>query len=232
MSTMRIMELPESERPRERLAKNGAAALSDSELIAIILRIGMKGASAIDLARTLLATNGGSLETLARCSVAQLAKVKGIGPTKAVQLAAAFGLGQRLARESAAKQRCERPVQIYDLLGAEMRILTKETLRVVLLDTKYNLMRVHEVSMGTMNETTAHPREIFQPALHHGAFAFVLVHNHPSGDPSPSDADRRMTTRLNEAATLMQIKMLDHVIIGTPAEGRQPWFSFREAGML
>ena len=231
MESPKIRELPEEDRPRERLARLGAAALADCELIAILLRTGMKGVSAIDMGRQLLQRYG-SLGGIARCSVPELSKIKGLGPTKAVQLAAAFGLATRVAKESLARQKIDSPDLVYALLGDEMRALTKESLRVVLLDTKYHLLRVHEVSLGSLNESIAHPREVFQPAVLYSAYAFILVHNHPSGDPTPSDADRRLTTRLNEIARLMQIQMLDHVIIGSADNGRQPYFSFREAGLI
>lgn len=231
MASLTIHELPEQDRPRERLTRLGSGSLSDAELIAILLRTGIQGVNALDLARDLLRKYK-SLGGLARCSVQELTKVKGVGPTKAVHLAAAFGLASRLAREELTRQKIDSPELIYQLLGTEMRALTRESLRVVLLDTKYHLNHVHEVSLGSLNESIAHPREIFEPALRFSAFAFILVHNHPSGDPSPSDADRRLTVRLNEAARLLQIQMLDHVIIGSGDNGRQPFFSFREAGLL
>lgn len=231
MSSFTIQELPEGDRPREKLARLGAGALSEAELIAILLRVGMKGVNAVELARQILLKYG-SLAALARCSVAELAKVKGIGLAKAVQLAAAFGLGQRLAFETISAQPMDRPELIYALLGAEMRTLERESLRSILLDTKHHLIRVEEISLGSLNESTAHPREIFRPALIHAAYGFVLVHNHPSGDPSPSDADRRITFRLIEVAALLQIVLIDHVIIGAPCEGRLPYFSFAEAGMM
>jgi len=231
VSTLRIQELPENDRPREKLAALGAAALTDSELIAILLRTGLPGANAVDVARQLLAEFK-TLSGLARCTVAELSRIKGVGPAKAVQLAAAFGLASRLARENLDRQPIQTPAHIYELLGAELRALNRESLRVVLLDTKLQLMRIEEVSHGTLNETSAHPREILRPALIYAAYAFVLVHNHPSGDPTPSDPDRRLTTRLAEAARLLQINLHDHVIIGTAGNGRQPWFSFREMGML
>ena len=231
MSSLTIHELPEQDRPREKLASRGAGSLSDSELIAIILRTGMKGLSAIDMGRDLIQRYG-SLGALARCDVHELAKIKGIGLAKAVQLAAAFGLANRVAKENLSRQKIDSPELVYELLGAEMRSLTKESLRVILLDTKYFLLRVHEVSLGSLNESVAHPREIFQPALTFSAYAFILVHNHPSGDPQPSESDRRLTVRLNEAARLLQIQMLDHVIIGTGDNARQPYFSFREAGLI
>ena len=231
MATLKIQELPAAERPREKLAALGAGALSDSELIAILLRTGMVGANAIDVARDLLKKYQ-SLGGLARCTVAELAEIKGVGPAKAVQLAAAFGLASRLAREQLAKQKLDSPELVYALLGTEMRALSRESLRIVLLDTQLQLMRVEEISHGSLNESTAHPREIFRPALIYAAYAIVVVHNHPSGDPAPSDADRRLTIRLAEVARLLQITLFDHVIIGTGDNGRRPYFSFREMGML
>jgi DNA repair protein RadC len=228
---LKIREMPKEDRPRERLAARGAGALSDAELIAILLRTGMAGANAIEVARQLIREYR-SLGRLSRCSVSELAKVKGVGPAKAAQLAAAFGLGQRLARENFSGQRIEKPEQVYDLLGFEMRALHKESLRIILLDTRYQLVRVEEVSLGSVNESIAHPRDVFRPALIHSAYAVIVVHNHPSGDPSPSQADHSLTRRLREAADLLQIKLLDHVIIGAPNEQRPPYFSFKEMGVL
>ena len=231
MGSPTIHELPAEERPREKLAARGAGALTDSELIAILLRTGVVGQNAVEVARELL-REFKSLSGLARCTVAELSRIKGAGPAKAVQLAAAFGLASRLARESLQRQPLNSPAAIHALLGAELRALHRESLRVVLLDTKLHLLRVEEISLGSLNESTAHPREIFRPALIYSAFAIILAHNHPSGDPAPSDADRRLTVRLGEAAQLLQIRLYDHVIIGTGDNGRQPWFSFREAGLL
>lgn len=231
MATLRIHELPADERPREKLAALGAAALSDSELIAILLRTGMQGANAIDVARQLLSEYQ-SLSGLARCSVAELSKINSVGPAKAVQLAAAFGLASRLAKETLVRQRLDTPELIHELLGPEMRALTRESLRVVLLDTKFHLLRIEEISHGSLNESIAHPREIFRPALIYSAYAMILVHNHPSGDPAPSSADQRLTRQLSQAAELLQIRLLDHVIIGSGDNGRQPYFSFKEAGLI
>jgi DNA repair protein RadC len=230
-TSTRIKDMPDRERPRERLVELGADGLRDAELIAILLRTGMKGVSAIDLGRELLKRYD-SLTGLARCSVPELAGVKGVGMAKAVQLAAAFGLAQRIARESFARRKVDSPELVWELLGTEMRALHRESLRVVLLDTKYHLLRVEEVSLGSLSESIAHPREIFRPALISSAYAVIVVHNHPSGDPSPSRADQNLTRRLREAAELLQIQLLDHVILGNAAGGRQPWFSFRESGTL
>ncbi len=229
--TLKIREMPLDERPREKLVARGAAALNDSELIAILLRTGLPGANAVDVARKLLAKYG-SLGGLSRCTVKEIAAIPGIGQAKAVQLVAAFGLGQRLARETLARRKIDSPELVCDLIGAEMRMLHKESLRVILLDTKYHLQRIEEVSVGSVNESIAHPREVFRPAIISSAYAVIVVHNHPSGDPSPSQSDHSLTRRLSEAAELLQIRLLDHIIIGAPAEGRAPYFSFKEAGVL
>jgi DNA repair protein RadC len=231
MSQLKIREMPAQERPREKLAAHGASALTDPELIAILLRTGVPGANAIEVARKLL-KDYGSLAGLSRCTVDELAGVRGIGFTKAVQLVAAFGLGQRLARETLSKQKIDSPELVNELVGPEMRRLRKESLRVILLDTRYHLIRVEEVSIGSVNESIAHPRDIFRPVLVSSAYAVVIVHNHPSGDASPSQTDHSLTRRLAEAAELLQIKLLDHIIIGTPAEGSPGYFSFKEAGVL
>ena len=231
MPQLKIREMPEEERPREKLMSRGAAALTDPELIAILLRTGVRGANAIEVARELLVKYK-SLGGLSRCTVKELAAIRGIGNTKAVQLVAAFGLGQRLARESFARKKIDSPELVCDLVAAEMRTLHKESLRVILLDTRYHLLRIEEVSLGSINESIAHPRDVFRPAIIFSAYAVIVVHNHPSGDPSPSQADHSLTRRLSEAAELLQIKLLDHIIIGAPVEGRPPYFSFKEAGVL
>jgi DNA repair protein RadC len=228
---LKIREMPKDDRPREKLAARGASALTDAELIAILLRTGRAGANVVEVAGQLL-REFGSLGALSRCTAKELAKIKGVGPAKAAQLAAAFGLGQRLAREIFTRQKIETPEQVYDLLGLELRALHKESLRIILLDTRYSLIRVEDVSLGSVNESIAHPRDVFRPALIYSAYAVLVVHNHPSGDPSPSQADHTLTRRLREAAELLQIKLLDHVIIGAPAEGRLPYFSFKEMGVL
>ena len=231
MTSPKISELPEQERPREKLAAHGANVLTDSELIAILLRTGMKGINAVDLARQML-QRFGSLGELARATVKDLSRIKGIGPTKAVQLAAAFGLASRLARESLVRMPMDNPQRIYEMLGAEMRQLSKESLRVVLLDAKLRLIRDEEISLGSLSDCLAYPRDIFGPVLTYNAHAFIIVHNHPSGDPSPSGEDNRFTARLVQAARLMQIRFYDHIILGIPSEGRSPFFSFREAGIV
>jgi DNA repair protein RadC len=231
MAQLKIREMPREERPREKLAALGPAALTSPELIAILLRTGVKGANVVEVARELLEKYG-SLTELSRCNVDELSKIRGIGFAKAVQLVAAFGLGQRLAHETLSKQKIDSPELVSELVGAEMRMLRKESLRVILLDTRFHLIRVQEISTGSVNESIAHPREIFHPAVASSAFAVIVVHNHPSGDPSPSQSDHSLTRRLAEAAELLQIKLLDHIIIGAPADSSTGYFSFKEAGVL
>jgi len=231
MAQLKIREMPQGERPREKLAAHGPVALTNPELIAILLRTGVVGTNAIEVARELLEKYG-SLTGLSRCSVDELSKVRGVGFAKAVQLVAAFGLGQRLARETLSNQKIDSPELVNELIGAEMRMLRKESLRVILLDTRYHLIRIEEVSTGSVNESIAHPRDIFHPAVVSSAYAVIVVHNHPSGDVSPSQADHSLTRRLAEAAELLQIKLLDHIIIGAPADGNAGYFSFKEAGVL
>jgi DNA repair protein RadC len=231
MSQLKIREMPQAERPREKLAAHGASALTDPELIAILLRTGVTGKNVVDLARELLQKYG-SLGELSRCSIDELKKIRGIKRDKAQHLVAAFELGQRLVRETLSKQKLDSPELIHELLRNEMRRLRKESLRVVLLDTRYHLIRVEEVSLGSVNESIAHPRDVFRPAVISSAYAVIVVHNHPSGDASPSQTDHSLTRRLAEAAELLQIKLLDHIIIGAPGENSPGYFSFKEAGVL
>jgi DNA repair protein RadC len=231
MPQLKIRELPRDEWPREKLLTKGASALSEAELIAILLGSGVPGANAVDVARELL-REFGPLSALSRRAPKELQKIKGIGPARAVFLAAAFQLGYRLAQEAFSKRKLDTPEAVNDLVGPELRALEKESLRVVLLDTRYQLKRVEEVSLGSLNESIAHPRDLLRPALIHAAFAVIVVHNHPSGDPSPSQSDHSLTRRLAEAAEIMQIKLLDHVIIGAAGNGSPGYFSFKEAGVL
>src|SRR5438445_1930700 len=154
--TLKIREMPQEERPREKLAAHGPSALNDPELIAILLRTGVAGKNAVEVGRELLKKHG-SLRGLSRCTVDELRKIRGVGFTKAVQLAAAFDLGRRIAQETLAKQKIDSPELVNELVGAEMRRLRKESLRVILLDTRYHLIRIEEVSVGSVNESIEHP---------------------------------------------------------------------------
>lgn len=232
METTRILEMPASDRPREKADKHGIGALTDAELLAIFIRTGRPGRNALAIAGELLGRSGG-LVALARDDARVIRKrVSGIGKAKSIELAAAFEIGKRLARSREDRPVLDSPDKIYDVFGQEFLTFRRESLRVVLLDTKLRLMLVEEVSSGSINECVAHPREIFRPAIVHSAYAVVVIHNHPSGDPQPSAADRRLTASLREAAALLQINLIDHMIMGSPDGGRLAYFSFRDAGLL
>ena len=231
-SPNRIADLPKDDRPRERLLRLGPASLSDAELLALFINTGIPGENAIQVAQRLLKTHG-SLAQLARLTPQLLRGEKALGPAKAALLTAAFEIGRRAERETLIEQPLSTPELIYQFVGPEMRHLPHETVRVLLVNTRLSFVRQEQISHGTVNESMAHPRDVLRPAIAHAAWGFILVHNHPSGDPSPSDADFRMTRRIREASEVLGIKFLDHVIIGAPSETRSsPYFSFREAGIL
>jgi DNA repair protein RadC len=232
MTAISMRELPPAERPRERLLNQGANALKTAELLAILLRTGTSGRPVLDLADFLL-THFGSLEALSRASVGELAKIKGIGQAKAIGLKAAFALAARLARSEAEARAIETADDVARLLGEEMRLLDYESVRVICLNTKHMVLAVEEVTRGTLNESLFHPREAFRPALARQAHAVILVHNHPSGNPQPSDADLHVTRRMKEAGMLLQVELLDHVILGAPRKGEEKnFFSFKNEGLL
>ncbi|MCX6878527.1 MAG: DNA repair protein RadC [Verrucomicrobia bacterium] len=227
----RIHDLPFEERPREKLALLGPAALNNAELMALFISTGTKGHSAIDIGRDLIAKFG-SLGALGGMPVAELAKEKGLGLAKASKLAAAFELGARVAREQLHSAPLDTPERILEFFGPQMAHLSQEQVVVVTVDTRLRHGGTTVVSVGTVNESNAHPREILRPVITRGAYGFILVHNHPSGDPSPSRSDEATTRRLVEAANLMQVRFIDHIIIGRPAPGRAAYYSFKEAGLV
>jgi len=227
----RIKDMAAKDRPRERLAADGAEALSNADLVAILLRTGMKGYSAIHIAQQLLARFG-TLEELARASLDQLRQVKGVGRDKAIALKSAFTLAQRMARELQQETPVlDTPERIADLLREENRLYDVEHFQVVLLNTRRKLIRVEQISQGTLDTILVHPREVFKLAIAANASAVVLAHNHPSGDPTPSEADIKVTRDLIRAGHLLKIEVLDHVIIGKrTAERAKDFLSLRELG--
>lgn len=230
---MLIKELPEDERPRERIAAHGAESLSDAEILAVFFGTGRQGLSAVELGRELM-SRFGSLRNLSRASVAELTTIDGIGPAKAAQLAAVFEFGRRLSREAIADLPVTSPEEVYALVGASMQCLSQESVRVILLNHRKHLIKVEEVFVGTGNESFANPPEILRRAISHAAHSLILVHNHPTGDPTPSHADREVTRRMEKACRAVGIEFLDHMIIGAESSrsDREPYFSFREAGLL
>jgi DNA repair protein RadC len=227
----RIKDMAAQDRPRERLVLAGADALSNAELIAILLRTGLKGYSAIHIAQQLLAKFG-TLDGLARAPMEELRQVKGVGRDKAVTLKAAFTLARKMAAEMRAEATLlDTPERIADLLREESRGQEVEQFRVVLLNTRRRLIGLETISQGTLDTLLVHPREVFKRAIAANASAVVLVHNHPSGDPTPSEADIKVTRDLIRAGQLLKIEVLDHVIIGRRTVERQKdYVSLRELG--
>ncbi len=230
-SGVRIRDLPSGERLRERLAELGAEVLKNSELIAILLRTGLKGISAIQVAEQVL-KKFDTLDNLSRASIQDLRQVKGIGRDKAIALKSAFTLARRMALEMRQDApMLDGPELIADLLREENRAYDVEHFQVVLLNTRRRLIRIEKVSQGTLDTILIHPREVFKPAIAANASAVVLVHNHPSGDPTPSEADIKVTRDLIRAGQLLKIEVLDHVIIGRATQERPKDFvSLRELG--
>jgi DNA repair protein RadC len=226
-----IKEWPEDERPRERLMKLGADALSEAQLLAIVLATGdaSSGQSALDLARNLLHTFG-SLRGIEAASVSELCRAKGVGPAKATSLKAALELGKRLSGEpSQRKVKITSPSDIVAQYQPHLQHLRKEIFKAILLDTKHQILKDVTISEGSLSASLVHPREAFLPAIRESAAAIIFLHNHPSGDPTPSPEDKELTHRLAEVGLLIGISVLDHVIIGTGTPG---YVSFRDAGIL
>jgi DNA repair protein RadC len=224
-----IREWPEDERPREKMQKQGAESLTDAELLALVIRSGdhASGQSAIDLGRTLLQTFGG-LRELGGARFSELCRIKGAGPAKAASVLAALTLANRLgAGRIRQLERFTSPGQIFNHFHYRFRDLRKEYFLVLLLDGKNRILREERISEGSLNQSIVHPREVFAPAVRESAAAIILVHNHPSGDPTPSREDREITRRLKEGGELLGIRVLDHVIVGDGT-----YLSFVEQGLL
>ncbi|HEV2209337.1 MAG TPA: DNA repair protein RadC [Verrucomicrobiae bacterium] len=230
-SGLLMRELPASERPRERLLEKGADVLKNSELLAILLRSGHRGVSALQVAEQLL-TRFDSLDTLSRAPLEELCHTKGIGPDKAVALQAAFTLARRLAEELRRESpTLDTPDRVAALLRDDNRAYQTELFQVILLNTRRKLIKVEKISQGTLDTILVHPREVFKPAITANAAAIILTHNHPSGDPTPSEADIKVTRDLIRAGQLLKIEVLDHVILGRAAHDRpRDYVSLRELG--
>lgn len=233
MSGPRIKDIPASERPRERLAAHGADSVGNSELIAILLRTGLQGKSALVIGSELLAKFQ-TLDRLSQASVKELCEVKGIGRDKAVTLQAAFTLARRMAAEIRTElPMMDKPELVADLLREDARGYEVEHLLVLLLNTRRRLIRIEHISQGTLDALHVHAREVFKQAIVANAAAIVLVHNHPSGDPTPSEADIKVTRDLIRAGQLLKIEVLDHVILGRrTTERARDFASLRELGFF
>ena len=225
---LRLRELPRAERPRERLKDLGAQALSANELLAILIGAGTQHRSALALAQEVLAGCGGSLRRLATQPVAALTTVNGLGTARAVAIHAALEIGRRLAveaREDGAPLRA--PRDVWAAFAPRLQDLPVEEFHVAVLDSQHRLDRDITITRGILNSSLVHPREVFREAIAERAAAIILVHNHPSGDPTPSADDRAITTQLVAAGRLLDIPVADHVVIG-----RGRYLSFAEAGLL
>jgi len=231
MSGTRLKDQPASERPRERLAEKGADALSHAELVAILLRTGLKGRNAVEIGKELL-TKHGSLHALARASLEDLQQVKGIGRDKAVTLAAAFTLARKMAEELRSEAPVlDTPETVAALMREDVRLRSVEAFQVLLLNTRRRLISVVKIADGTLDPILVHPRDVFKPAIAANAAAVVLLHNHPSGEASPSEADIKVTRDLIRAGQLLKIEVLDHVILGRATQERpKDYMSLRELG--
>lgn len=226
---MAITDWPIDERPRERLLKDGPEALSDAELLAVFLRMGVRGKSAVDLARDLLARFDGNLTALCDARMSELASVAGMGPAKAAQLKAVFSLaGRALAQKISERDALSSPQAVRDYLQLKLAALAHEVFMVLLLDTRNRLIEAHELFRGTLNQTSVYPREVCRLALQKNAAAVIFAHNHPSGASEPSAADRTLTTQLKTTLDLIDVRVLDHFIV---APGLPP-LSFAERGLL
>lgn len=226
------MPLP-SEMPRERLMREGRAALTDEELLALFLRTGIVGCNVLELASRLKRETG-SLSALAGLEAQEIQSLgKGIGMAKAATLAAAFELGRRAVQEVTSKRELIGARDVYDYLAPEMHALRQETLVLLLLDVRRQLIAKRIIGTGSLSRVITHPRDIFREALRFNAFRIILAHNHPSGDVHPSAADMELTNTVNRAGSVMCIPLEDHIIIGhSQRKGACPYYSFRENGML
>ncbi len=220
-----IKELPSSERPRERLLHYGANALSNAELLAIVLRTGTRDENVVRLAQRLLVTYGG-LSGLARANTAELAAERGLGPAKTTQLKAALELGRRLLAESPERPQIRSPADAANLVMSEMSLLEQEHMRVLLLDTRNYVLASPTIYVGSLNTTTIRVGELFREAIRANAASLIAIHNHPSGDPTPSPEDVAMTRQIVEAGKLLDVEVVDHLIIG-----RQRFVSLKERGL-
>jgi len=209
-----VHDLPLSERPRERLSKLGSEALSSQEILALILGRGIKGESVIVTAQKLL-SRFGNLKNLASASIEELTQIKGIGPAKAAQIKATFELSKRLENSSSetTKITVKSPEDVVKTARNLLKGKKKEHFLVICLDTRNHLIKTSTVSIGSLDCSIVHPREVFKDAISSSAASVIFIHNHPSGDPTPSEDDIKMTKRLIEAGEIIGIEVLDHIII-------------------
>lgn len=234
MESLKVKETAIEDRPRERLANHGADALSNSELLAIVLRSGYKNEPVTTMAKRLLHKFDNSLLKLSRATPAELSELKGVGPAKAAEIVAAFTLAKRLQSHiGATKVKIDSPQTAAEFLIPKLQPLTQEEFYVILLNTKNQVEKLVQVSKGLLDRSHVHSREVFRAAIHHGCHKILLAHNHPSGDPTPSKADITTTRKLLESGELLGIQVIDHIIVGFPANGqKKSYTSLKELGLM
>jgi len=225
--SLTIKDWPEAERPRERLIKWGPDKLTDAELLAILLRVGGRDDTAISLARSLLNHFGG-FQGIDSKSISELCALNGVGPAKAAQIKAALEIGKRFSvSPTQEKRKIESAADVYNLVGPYVKNMEREVFKILLLTSRNNLILEKTIFEGSLTESLVNPREIVREALNAAAASVVFIHNHPSGNPSPSRDDKQITTRLVHACQIVGIGVLDHIIIAT--EG---YFSFADEGLI
>ena len=222
-----ISRIPKDERPREKLLKYGAEVLTNSELLALIIGFGSKKDSAITLSQKIIYDNNKGLLNIVETNPELLKSFNGINDAKAAKILAVAELSKRISRERVDKTKITSPQNISALLLEEMRYLKKEVFKTVLLDTKNNIISINNVSVGCLDSTVVHPREVFLDAIKSSSAAIILVHNHPSGEVEPSKDDISITDRIVECGKILGIKVLDHIIIGNGN-----YLSFKEKGYI
>lgn len=222
-SNVTLKKMALEERPREKMLINGAKKLSNSELLAIILRTGDKKMNAIDLANKIINKDAHGIRNLEYLTIEELCKIEGVGISKATQIKAALELGVRISSYRPLKHKINSPKDVYEYYVDSVRFLEKEVFKTILLNTKNEVISDVEVSIGTLNSSLVHPREVFREAIKKGTNKIILVHNHPSGCVDPSTEDKNITIRLVKCGDILGIEVLDHIIIG---DGK--YFSFKE----
>ncbi|MDO8622913.1 MAG: DNA repair protein RadC [archaeon] len=220
---MKILDIPKEGRPRERFLKHGPEALSDAELFAILLRTGSKGENVIDMSNRLIAEYG--LDKLFECSLKELQEIKGIGPSKAMQILTIAEIQKRINQSKNPIKKISCAGDVFNLMHEKLKDKKEEHFYVLMLNNQNNIIAEHEVSKGILDASIIHPREVFRPAIKNSASKIILVHNHPSGNPEPSSDDLEITEKLIKAGDELGIKVLDHVIIGG-----EKWWGWKEKG--
>lgn len=223
-----IKDLPFSERPREKIINYGVESLSNAELLAVIIRTGDRNQTAIEVGQNLLQIDSRGLEALIDISLQDLMKIKGIGECKACQILATIEIGKRIRTRSLHdKIKIDSPNKIVNLMMDDFRYLKQEHFKIMLLDTKNQIINIENISVGTLNASIVHPRDVFNAAIKRHANSIILLHNHPSGDPTPSNEDINITNRLIEVGEIIGIKVLDHIVFGD-----NRYISFKEKKLI